>query len=1052
MGVVKDPKTGKYLSESIEVEFKNPIQTLDVAFAWRHNGETAKVDFYNGNDKVGYAIVSGGGNDTEATVKYYDQFGNLKETVKAQGGTDNVDLVYTFKPAGDVTFTKAVFSADGAGSDYLIHSIKYKEVVDGDSTTIVGSSEVAFKIETSNIPDPSKYDFKTTFPTAHVKIVDGVNNIVFEGNVNLDKDGKAIVSVRTDGTTDLTATVSDVQGNFEKVDYSTASTTIVSSLSPQAGNDSIEIFEDKSYTLKSTDFGDKNKNVAKIKFTELPENGKIYVLKSEYTGSINDRAEYTSSENKIYVEIKVTDIVDISQINKGNVIFVPNEDTDDNGNFKFSVSNGNGNFSGDYITTINVVAVADTPTASIDVTKIVSSIADDIIVKAGNNTYNITEILANKNDIIIINGDVESGTNINSTDGNDIVAILGNIYGGSFAGDNGTDYLYLGKAMNKYEILNYNGYEQGHTDMDFQLKDKDTGGILVVNNIEGIIFADGNTFGKVNVVANTTVEYSVDLSAALTDTDGSEILTAIITGVPAGATFDSQYVINDNGVWKIVVPQNATSINYTDVKMTVPLSVGAFNLTIEATATEESNNNSASTYDSDAIVYAVNETNNVIVNKTVTNLSVIFDVSGSMVMKDYGGIVTLPDGTTTTRFAIAKESLIKTIESYISQGGVNLNLTLFGADALNVGWKSGQVALDYVRSLSMSKDGKSVYSWTTKLEVDTMGTDYYDAITEAKKVSYSNYTSGKNVAIFMSDGEPNDNQTYVDNDNDKTIKDWKTYIDNNKIDLNVIGIGKDVSTKYLDVIQVQNKSTILVANETQLVDTMVGLTTVKFEGDVLQEDGDKNIFGGDGIVKIDSIEVNGTIYSASNYTNINNTVTIDNWQGKLEFNFATGKYSYTADSSKITSDTTKTFKVNVSDTDTEKIADKESFDVNIKVDVAPNETVTTFNINSDADTIDLTTLISNSYKNITDVVAMTNGKINTLKIDMSDVVDLVDTDKQLVIKGDLDDKVDLDTPSDWSNVGKEQLDGVNYKVYTGTGTNSTIKLLIEDHIDITPDI
>ncbi|RBQ28169.1 hypothetical protein, partial [Aliarcobacter vitoriensis] len=370
IGVVKDQETGKYLSESIEVEFKNPIQTLDVAFAWRHNGETAKVDFYNGNDKVGYAIVSGGGNDTEATVKYYDQYGNLKETVKTQGGTDNVDLVYTFKPAGDVTFTKAVFSADGAGSDYLIHSIKYKEVVDGDSTTIVGSSEVAFKIETSNIPDPSKYDFKTTFPTAHVKIVDGANNIVFEGNVNLDKDGKAIVSVRTDGTTDLTATVSDVQGNFEKVDYSSASTTIVSSLSPQAGNDSITILEDTSYTLKSTDFGDNNQNVAKIKFTELPENGKIYVLKSEYTGSINDRAEYTSSENKIYVEIKVSDIVDISQINKGNVIFVPNKDTDDDGNFKFSVSNGNGNFSGNYTTDIIVKAVADAPITSINVTKL----------------------------------------------------------------------------------------------------------------------------------------------------------------------------------------------------------------------------------------------------------------------------------------------------------------------------------------------------------------------------------------------------------------------------------------------------------------------------------------------------------------------------------------------------------------------------------------------------------------------------------------------------------------------------------------------------------
>ncbi|WP_323668473.1 hypothetical protein, partial [Aliarcobacter butzleri] len=380
IGVVKDAKTGKYLSESIEVEFKNPIQTLDVAFAWRHNGETAKVDFYNGNQKVGYAIVSGGGSDTQAVVQYYDKDGKLKETVKTQGGTDNVDLVYTFKPAGDVTFTKAVFSADGAGSDYLIHSIKYKEVVGEDSTTIVGSSEVAFKIETSNIPDPTKYDFKTTFPTAYVKIVDGSNNLVFEGNVNLDANGKAIVTVRTDGTKDLTATVSDVQGNFEKVDYSDASTTIVSSLSPQAGNDSITILEDTSYTLKSTDFGDNNQNVAKIKFNELPENGKIYVLKSEYTGSMNDRAEYTSSENKIYVEIKVTDVVDISQINKGNVIFVPNKDTDDNGSFKFGVSNGNGNFSGNYTTDIIVKAVADAPTASIDVTKV-----GETTISTGNN-------------------------------------------------------------------------------------------------------------------------------------------------------------------------------------------------------------------------------------------------------------------------------------------------------------------------------------------------------------------------------------------------------------------------------------------------------------------------------------------------------------------------------------------------------------------------------------------------------------------------------------------------------------------------------------------
>jgi hypothetical protein len=108
---------------------------------------------------------------------------------------------------------------------------------------------------------------------------------------------------------------------------------------------------------------------------------------------------------------------------------------------------------------------------------------------------------------------------------------------------------------------------------------------------------------------------------------------------------------------------------------------------------------------------------------------------------------------------------------------------------------------------------------------------------------------------------------------------------------------------------------------------------------------------------------------------------------------------------------------------------------------------------NDSDTIDLSSFSSNtSYKNITDVVDMTNTKTNIMSIDIKDIVDLVDADKQLVIKGDLEDKVTLDTPSDWSNAGQEQLDGVNYNVYTGTGVNSTIKLLIEDEIDVKPDI
>ena len=65
---------------------------------------------------------------------------------------------------------------------------------------------------------------------------------------------------------------------------------------------------------------------------------------------------------------------------------------------------------------------------------------------------------------------------------------------------------------------------------------------------------------------------------------------------------------------------------------------------------------------------------------------------------------------------------------------------------------------------------------------------------------------------------------------------------------------------------------------------------------------------------------------------------------------------------------------------------------------------------------------------------------------------MVQEDKQLIVNGDNGDIIELDTPSDWTNAGKEQLDGVNYNVYTGTGENSTIKLLIEDEIEIKSDI
>ena len=49
---------------------------------------------------------------------------------------------------------------------------------------------------------------------------------------------------------------------------------------------------------------------------------------------------------------------------------------------------------------------------------------------------------------------------------------------------------------------------------------------------------------------------------------------------------------------------------------------------------------------------------------------------------------------------------------------------------------------------------------------------------------------------------------------------------------------------------------------------------------------------------------------------------------------------------------------------------------------------------------------------------------------------------------DIGDMVDLDKPIDWVKGQSQEIDGKNYNVYT----NSTVKLLIEDDIDVIPDI
>ncbi|MFY9094401.1 Ig-like domain-containing protein, partial [Aliarcobacter butzleri] len=58
-------------SEKIVIEFDKDVNSLDIAFAWRNNTETARVTFVDNGKVVGYAEVTGGGDNTKAKVNYY---------------------------------------------------------------------------------------------------------------------------------------------------------------------------------------------------------------------------------------------------------------------------------------------------------------------------------------------------------------------------------------------------------------------------------------------------------------------------------------------------------------------------------------------------------------------------------------------------------------------------------------------------------------------------------------------------------------------------------------------------------------------------------------------------------------------------------------------------------------------------------------------------------------------------------------------------------------------------------------------------------------------
>ena len=443
-----------------------------------------------------------------------------------------------------------------------------------------------------------------------------------------------------------------------------------------------------------------------------------------------------------------------------------------------------------------------------------------------------------------------------------------------------------------------------------------------------------------------------------------------------------------------------------------------------------------------------------------TNIIFTLDVSGSM--------DTIVSGTT-TRFDIAKQALIDTINVYSQQGDVNVNLTLFNGGAVSLGWKNETEILDYLSKLTMNHSTDTIlYNGATIVGLTNVYTNYEAALSETPTTYSTNLpTADKTVAYFISDGAPtvennegNDKKNNVGTDSESGwldasyVTNWTNFIAANSIDLMVIGIGTNLSTYYLDLVQVQvGEAAIVVSDATQLSDVITS-TIALIEGSLYSLDGSAGInFGADGG------HISELIYGTTTYTYdvANPTQTIALSEGSMELNFETGDYVYTPTINS-GNDLVEEFNLTVVDNDgdiytsslTLSIGVGETFAFNETTDIDGGAGYDTFLVIGD-DNIDFSGL-SNNISNI-EAINLGSGA-QTITLGLNDVLDMTDENNVLRIDGDSSDHLSLDTitssnpAGEWTLGESIVIDNQEYSRYVGEVGGSEVTLEVSTNIQV----
>ncbi|MDV3442946.1 retention module-containing protein [Pseudomonas otitidis] len=230
------------------------------------------------------------------------------------------------------------------------------------------------------------------------------------------------------------------------------------------------------------------------------------------------------------------------------------------------------------------------------------------------------------------------------------------------------------------------------------------------------------------------------------------------------------------------------------------------------------------------------------------------------------------------------------------------------------------------------------------------GTDFTDAI-KATIANYVPQAGWSNQVVFVSDGNPNE-QTGTGGNAlaDATATAWAQFIANNGLNVTTVGVGNGIDDSKLQNVDLDGSgSPIRVGSFDQLVDALLtGVSAGQVSGNVLKgSDGvagtaDDDSFGADGKGGITSVTVSGVTYTwngsdATAQLSVNTTL-----GGKLQFNFKSGDWSYTAPSG-LSGNVSEVVGYSISDADKDGTNGQLTINVTATNDapVAVNDTFTT---------------------------------------------------------------------------------------------------------------